>query len=243
MINILIPSMGTSAFFRDSFFPKPLYEIGGKTILERVVEDYESLPEKQFIFVFSQEDCQQFHLDLSVKVLAPDSRVIQLRNQTAGALCTCLMAIGSIENDQPLIISNGDQVMDLDYQLAVDSFAGKNADAGVILFPDIHPRYSYAKKDGDWVVEVAEKRPLSRDALTGLFYFRKGRDYVEAAKRVLLKQNHLNGKYYLSSAINELILMGKRIAWYEIAKEQYHSFYSPEKIDEYAERLKERGRS
>ena len=148
MINILIPSMGTSAFFRDSFFPKPLYEIGGKTILERVVEDYESLPEKQFIFVFSQEDCQQFHLDLSVKVLAPDSRVIQLRNQTAGALCTCLMAIGSIENDQPLIIYNGDQVMDLDYQLAVDSFVAKNADAGVILFPDIHPGTATPRRTG-----------------------------------------------------------------------------------------------
>ena len=26
MIRILIPSMGTSAFFKDSFFPKPLYE-------------------------------------------------------------------------------------------------------------------------------------------------------------------------------------------------------------------------
>ena len=55
MIRILIPSMGTSAFFKDSFFPKPLYEISGKTILEMVVEDYNELPDKQFIFVFSKE--------------------------------------------------------------------------------------------------------------------------------------------------------------------------------------------
>ncbi|MBQ6564380.1 MAG: glycosyltransferase family 2 protein [Clostridiales bacterium] len=238
MIRILIPSMGTSAFFKDSFFPKPLYEISGKTILEMVVEDYNELPDKQFIFVFSKEDCQQFHLDLSAKVLCPESQVIQLSHQTAGALCTCLMAIDSIQNDEPLIISNGDQVIDVNYQTVVESFVEKNADAGIITFPNIHPRCSYAKKQGDQVVEVAEKRPISRDALTGFFYFRKGRDFVEAAKQALIKQTHLNGKYYLSSAINELILMGKQVAYYDISKEQYSSFYSPVKIDEYAEKLK-----
>ncbi len=242
MIRILIPSMGTSAFFKDSFFPKPLYEIGGKTILEMVAEDYNELPDKQFIFVFSKEDCQQFHLDLSAKVLCPDCEVIQLRNQTAGALCTCLMAIESINDDQPLIISNGDQVIDVDYQVVLDSFISKNADAGIITFPNIHPRCSYAKKQGDQVVEVAEKRPVSRDALTGFFYFRHGRDFVEAAKQVLIKQTSLNGKYYLSSAINELILKGKKIAYYDVAKEQYSSFYSPAKIDEYAEKLKTKRR-
>ncbi len=238
MIRVLIPSMGTSAFFKDSFFPKPLYEIGDKTILEMVVEDYDTLPEKQFIFVFSQEDCQRFHLDLSVKVLCPDAEVIQLRHQTAGALCTCLMAIESINDDEPLLISNGDQVIDLDYRIALDSFRSKNADAGIITFRNIHPRCSYAKKQGDWVVEVAEKRPLSQDALTGFFYFRHGKDFVEAAKQVLLKQNHLDGKYYLSSAVNELILMGKQIAFFDVRKEQYSSFYSPAKIEEYARKLK-----
>ena len=238
MIRILIPSMGTSAFFKDSFFPKPLYEIGGKTILEMVVEDYNELPDKQFIFVFSKEDCQQFHLDLSAKVLCPDCEVIQLRNQTAGALCTCLMAIESINNDEPLIISNGDQVIDVDYQMVVDAFIAKDADAGIITFPNIHPRCSYAKKQGDWVVEVAEKRPVSKDALTGFFYYRRGSDFVEAAKQALRKQTHLNGKYYLSSAINEMILMGKKIAHFDVSKEQYSSFYSPAKIDEYAEKLK-----
>lgn len=242
MIRILIPSMGTSAFFKDSFFPKPLYEIGGKTILEMVAEDYNELPDKQFIFVFSKEDCQQFHLDLSAKMLCPDCEVIQLRNQTAGALCTCLMAIESINDDQPLIISNGDQVIDVNYQVVLDSFISKEADAGIITFPNIHPRCSYAKKQGDHVVEVAEKRPVSRDALTGFFYFRHGRDFVEAAKQVLIKQTSLNGKYYLSSAINELILKGKQIAYYDVVKEQYSSFYSPAKIDEYAEKLKSKRR-
>ena len=63
---------------------------------------------------------------------------------------------------------------------------------------------------------------------------------MEAAKQALRKQTHLNGKYYLSSSINEMILMGKTITFYDVAKEQYSSFYSPVKIDEYAEKLKTR---
>ena len=50
MITILLPAMGTSSFFKDSFFPKPLYEINGKTMLEMVVEDYDSIEFKKYFF-------------------------------------------------------------------------------------------------------------------------------------------------------------------------------------------------
>ena len=113
-----------------------------------------------------------------------------------------------------------------------------NADAGVITFPNIHPRWSYARCMGDEVLEVAEKRPLSKDAIAGFYYFKKGSDFVEAAKNALFKQNHLEGKYYISAAVNELILLGKKVGRFEIEKEQYKSFYSPAKIKEYEDSLK-----
>ncbi|MBQ8160674.1 MAG: glycosyltransferase family 2 protein [Clostridia bacterium] len=236
MVNVLLPSMGTSVFFKDVFFPKPLYEIEGKTMLELMVENYQSVGDRRFIFVFSEEDCQSFHLDLSVKILEPTSEVIRLRNQTAGALCTCLMAVDFINNDTPLIIANSDQIIDVDYSEVLRHFDKIQADAGIITFPSIHPRWSYAKKQGDHVIEVEEKRPLSRDAIAGLFYYKKGSDYVKAAKQVLVKQNCLDGKYYISASMNELILMGKKVGYFDIDKEQYGSFYSPAKIEEYEAR-------
>ena len=238
MINILLPSMGNSTFFKDSFFPKPLVEINGKTMLEQVIDNYSTLDEKNFIFVFSDQDCIEFHIDASAEILCQTSSIIRLRNQTAGALCTCLMAVEKINNDMPLIIANSDQVIDLNYGNVINYFKKSKADAGVIVFPSVHPRWSYARKQGKEVVEVAEKRPISRNAIAGFYYFRKGKYFVEAAKSVLLKQNHLNGKYYISASINELILANKRISCYHIEKEQYHSFYSPAKIMEYEEAVK-----
>lgn len=235
MINVLLPAMGTSAFFKDAYFPKPLIEINGKTMIEMVVDNYEDIDPKNYIFVFSDTDCKKFHLDDSVKILSPASKVIKLSNQTAGALCTCLMAVEYVNDDIPLIIANSDQIIDIDYKKVLNHFEKIGADAGVITFPNIHPRWSYARKNGEEVVEVTEKRPISKDAIAGFYYFKKGSDFIQAAKNALIKQNNLDGKYYISASINEVILMGKKVGYYDIKKEQYKSFYSPAKIKEYEE--------
>ena len=233
MINVLLPFMGTSTFFKDIYFPKPLLEINGKTMLEYVVDNYSCVNPKDYIFIFSEKDCNEFHLDDSCKMLVENAKVIKLRNQTAGALCTCLMAVEYINNNIPLIIANSDQIIDENYQNVIQHFEKNGNDAGIITFPNIHPRWSYAQKDGREVIEVAEKRPLSRDAIAGFYYFKKGSDYVEAAKKVLKKRNELNGKYYISSTLNELILDGKSVGFYDIDQGQYHSFYSPDKVKEF----------
>ena len=235
MVNVLIPAMGKSTFFEDSFFPKPLIEIRGRTMLEMVIDNYACLYPKNYIFVFEDKDCSEFHLDSSAKILSPLSVTIRLRNQTRGALCTCLMAIDYINNDTPLIIANSDQIIDVDYRSVLQHFDEKNADAGVITFPSIHPRWSYARKNDGAVVEVAEKRPLSKDAIAGFYYYKKGSDFIDGAKKALIKNNCLNDRFYISASVNEMILSGKQVAYYDIPKEKYHSFYSPEKIKEYEE--------
>lgn len=238
MINVLLPAMGNSVFFKDAFFPKLLTEINGKTMIEHVVDNYNCLNPKNYIFVFNDDDCKRFHLDASVRILTPASQFIKLKNQTAGALCTCLMAVDYINDDLPLLIVNSDQVIDVDYRRVIKYFEDNSFDGGVIVFPNIHPRWSYAKLSDNEVVEIAEKRPISNNAIAGFYYYKHGKDFVEASKKALLKQNNLEGKYFISSSINEMILMGKKVGFYEIQKEQYKSFYSPEKIKEYEVSLK-----
>lgn len=238
MINVLLPAMGASTFYKDSYFPKPLYEINGRTMLELVVEDYAQLDPKQYIFVFAEEDCLKFHLDSSAKILTPASQVIKLKNQTAGALCTCLMAVEYINDDTSLIIANSDQIIDVDYREVVNHFEEQGDDAGVITFPSIHPRWSYARKGDKEIVEVAEKRPFSKHAIAGFYYYKKGSDFVEAAKKALIKQNNLDGQYYISASINEMILMDKKVGYFDIEKDQYKSFYSPAKVKAYEESLR-----
>ena len=39
--------------------------------------------------------------------------------------------------------------------------------------------------------------------------------------------------FIISATLNELILTGKSVGYYDIEQSQYHSFYSPDKVKEF----------
>ena len=53
MINILIPLAGKSDFFNSAeyVFPRSLIEILGKTMIQRIIENYSEFDDKHFIFI------------------------------------------------------------------------------------------------------------------------------------------------------------------------------------------------
>jgi NDP-sugar pyrophosphorylase family protein len=238
MINILIPMAGKSLFFNteEHYIPKPLIEVKGKPLIEWVLSSLQTIGrEKRFTFVINRQDNINFYLANTVRLLSGDDcRVVEQRGDAGGALCSCLLAIEDINQDQPLLISNSDQVLTIDFEAALSYFETKQADAGAVVFKSVHPQWSYVRLDQDgWVVATAEKRPISNQAIAGLYYFRRGRDFVESAFRVIRKSVKVNGRYFISSTLNEMILANKRVAAYAIEKENYHSFFSPQKIEQF----------
>lgn len=242
MINILVPMAGKSLFFSESEypFPKPLIEIGRKTMVEHVISNLASSgPETQFIFVLSGADCRKFHLDSTLNIITDHRcKIVKLDNETKGAACSALMAVNHIDNDTPLIVANSDQLFDAPLAELLQGLG--DADAGVITFESVHPRWSYVRLgEQGLVVETAEKRPISRQAIAGLYYFRRGADFVAAAKRSIQKDANINGAFYIAPALNELILQGKRIRTVNVDADQYHTFYTPQKIKDYEARLQQ----
>lgn len=234
MINVLIPIAGKSMFFDENIniFPKPLTEICGKTMIEHCIANLASIPQVRFIFVLRSMYAHKYHLDKTIHLLNPASEFIILKDDTAGMACSALFAIDYINNDEELIICNADQILQCDLQQILAYFAC--FDAGVICFPSIHPRYAYARLDSDGcVIEIAEKVPLSKNAIAGFFYFKKGQYFVESSMQMIYKDIHHEGKYYIAPCLNEMILKNQKIAAYIIRAEQYHTFYSPAKITEF----------
>lgn len=241
MINILIPLGGKSSFFDSHEFPypKPLIEIQNKTIIQMVIENFSGLTEKKFIFVVNKGDCDTHHLDAILSLLTGQQcEIVKLSGETKGAVCSALTAIAYIDNHQQLIIANGDQIIDFDAQQVVKDFEDRVLDAGVITFESVHPKWSYIRADelGN-ITESAEKRPLSKNAIAGFYYFKHGSDFVNAAMQSIAKDANVNGLYYIAPTLNELILTNKVLGYYKIPAENYHSFYSPQKIKEYEKEL------
>jgi hypothetical protein len=100
--------------------------------------------------------------------------------------------------------------------------------------------FSLIKNDENYyVVEAAEKKPISRNAIAGFFYFSAGAKFVDGAKKSILKNASLDGIFYTAPILNELILKGLRVKQISIENEKYHTFYTPHKIREFEAQLQE----
>lgn len=236
-MKILIPLAGGDGFFprEEFFFPKPLIEVAGKPMIEWAVENLRPLyDDPTFVFVIREDDARRFSLAASLKLLASDrAEIVTLRAPTQGAACSALMAVDHIDTDEPLVIANGDQIVDVDLPAIVQRFRARKLDAGVVTFPSVHPRWSYVRGEDGAVREAAEKRVLSKRAIAGLYYFARGKDFVDAAKRMILQREETDGLYYIAPSLNQLILQGRQVGYHDIEAEQYHSFYSPSRLQEF----------
>ncbi len=236
MLKIIIPLAGTSDLFSKAgyFYPKPLIEINGKSMIELVIEKTNAIQiPHQLVFILKEEDVMKFHLDNTLKLLSPSCKIVKLKNDTKGALCSILMSIDKIDSSDSILILNGDQIIDSDFGQIIDYFHENEAEVGVVTFDSVHPRWSFAKIENNQIVQTAEKNPISNHAIAGYYYFENAATFFECAFECILNDVQLDGKFYISPVINEYILKNKKALNFNIDKSKYHSFYSPQMISEY----------
>lgn len=239
-MKVLLPLAGESPLDGDQ--PVSLVEVFNKTILEYVLGNLPFGDDAQFVFVVRKKDCQKHHLDSILEILSPGSGIVRLEGATQGQLCSCLTAIEHIDDNDELLIVNGNQYLYEDVRDIVAGFRQSEADAGIVTFPNIHPRWSYARldEDGETVLETSEKRPISRSACAGIFWYRRGKDFVEAAKSVIRKRHEVGGLFYVSSTFNELILDGRRVVAREIPSESFCGLHTQGGVESFVASLQEK---
>jgi len=237
-MNLVIPIASNSKFFSldDYGYPKPLIEIMGVPMIERVIKNIaHGNSFKKIIFIVKQEECDRFHIDSTLNLLSPiKPEIIKLRADTQGALCSVLLSIEHINNNESLLIANADQIFDGGINEYLEKFNASDLDAACLTFESVHPRWSYVRtNESDLVIETAEKRPISKSAIAGVYLYKKGSDFIKSAMNSIKHSSSLEGKYFISPVFNEYVLSGKKVGHFSIANDSYHTFYSPQKIEEY----------
>lgn len=241
-MNILIPAAGATPFFSSEEFPfpKPLIEIADRPMIAWAIDNLETLEgDNKVIFVTLRDEAVKYSYDQVLQLLTNDRcSVVKLAARTAGALCSCLMAIDEIDPEQPLLIANYDQVIDGELHDLISRFEEKGADAGVLTFNATHPRWSYVKTSGDEVIAAAEKKVISRQAIAGLYWFARGADFIEAAMNSLRAEDSLDGQYFVASALNQMILANRKVVAIPMrSTSRMHSFFLPARVHAYEQEL------
>ena len=208
-------------------FPKPLIEVNGKPMIQKVVENLNL--EGRHIFIVQKEHYEKYALKYLLPLIAPGCEIIQVDGVTEGAACTTLLAKHLIDNDAPLVTANSDQFI----EFKSNDWAKKLSNDGSILtFEATHPKWSFAKTDKDgFVTEVAEKKPISTCATTGIYYWKKGSDYIKYAEQMIEKDIRVNNEFYVCPVFNEAIKDGKKIN--TIAVQKMWGLGTPEDLRTY----------
>jgi len=224
MINVLIPMAGRGERFSSVGYdvPKPLIEISGKTMIE---------------WALCSLDLDFSAHDLILKTLVPNNITIKIDYVTDGPASTCLLARDLIDTDDPLIISNCDQIMRWNGKYFISSCMNSPYDGVVVTYDESTPKNSYAKLgyEGD-VVRIAEKEVISNVSLNGIHFWKHGRYFVSSANEMISENERCNNEFYVAPTYNKMIRTGKRVGIFHIPRECHNPVGVPSDLGIFLEK-------
>ena len=209
-----------SRFAKEGFtFPKPLIDVNGRPMIQKVVENLDFISE--YIFLVRKEHRIKYEglVDTLERITNNSCKIVEVDRLTEGAACTALLAKDYIDVDEDLLIANSDQFIEYQKQNFLSLKNMTTADAIVWTFNAVHPKWSFVKTNSrGYITEVAEKRPISDIATCGIYWYRKGSDFVKYAEKMVEKNIRVNNEFYIAPVYNELIEDGKSLIPFYVNK-------------------------
>ncbi len=235
MINVVIPMAGLGSRFslKGYDLPKPFIDVNGKPMIKRVLENI-NLKNGNYILIARKE-----HIEKNEDIILDiknnfNVKIIEIDYLTEGTANTVLLARKLIQTQDPLLIANSDQIIDIDINDFIKDSQKRNLDGSILCFKNINkdPKWSYAKLNSEnLVIEVKEKKAISDLATVGIYFFEKGLDFINGAIDMIARKDKVNNEYYTCPVYNYLINSEKKIGIFEIHPEQMHGIGTPEDLD------------
>lgn len=237
-MKIVIPMAGLgSRFSKVGYsFPKPLIDVEGVPMIQRVVDNLNHF-DADFIFLVSQEHLNQYNVEsLLTTITNGRCDIIPVKEHTEGAACTVLLAKDYINSSEELLIANSDQIIQYNpknFKLMYEM--GRHAD-WIWTFNATNPKWSFARVHGQRIVEVAEKNPISNIATCGVYFWDAGRAFVMCAEEMIKRNLRVNGEFYVCPTYNIAIEKGRTI--YPFYVDKMWGVGTPEDLNTYLNRTR-----
>lgn len=213
-MNFVIPMAGKGSRFAKAGYniPKYLIEVKGRTLLEYSLNSLPLEIADHIIFIALEDHINNHNLREVISNLLPGKNIsiISLSEYTNGQAETVLTARNYINNSNDLIIYNIDTYFQSP-TLKSKLLSPEKKDGILGYFKDDAVKWSFAKVNSDNIVtETAEKIVISDNALTGLYHFTNGSDFVRVAERAIASNQTSSNEFYIAPLYNYLISEGKQ---------------------------------
>ena len=243
-MNIVVPIAGRGSRFLEESHknpeyakPKPLINIAGHTMVEWALSSYPLKGDENLIFIVRREHVEKAGIDRKLKEIFGENVNIIIQDVAPqGAAHTVLLAKDYINNDTPLLITDSDHFMDGNTHFS-EIYNYEKIDGMIPVFYANNSKWSFSKTDGEgYVIEVAEKIQISRNANIGAYYFAKGRDFVTAAEEMIEENDKTNNEFYIAPVYNYMIRRGKLI---RLSRPRFaHGLGTPKDVEKFLEFLR-----
>ena len=241
-LQIVVPAAGEGRRFAEAGYevPKPLVPAAGAPMVVRAVRDLPAAD--RVVFVVRAEHVRDYRIDEQLRRHFPGCRVVTVEGVTEGQACTVRLAADALEPDWPVIVAACDNTHVYDRAKLARLMADPavecliwtyRGDTRVLAAPEQH---GWVRVDGDRVVEVSCKRPISDAPLedhvvSGFFSFRTARGMIEAIDRMVEADVRVGGEFYLDTVPNLLVADGRDVRVFEV--EKYIGWGTPRDLDDF----------
>lgn len=233
-VTVLIPMAGAGSRFAKQGYklPKPMIDVNGKPMIQRVVDNLNI--DAKYVFIMQKSLAEA--IGNSLQLMVPGCTIIETMGLTEGAACTTLLAKEHINNKRHLLIANCDQLVEWNSNEFMYSMLCDDADGGILTFRDNDPKWSYVRLGLDgYACELAEKKVISEHATVGIYYWKHGEDYVRLAEQMIEKNIRVNNEFYVAPVYNEAFLEEKRVKIF--AADKMWGIGTPEDLEFYLEHI------
>tara|TARA_B100001057_G_scaffold470715_1_gene532312 strand:- start:56 stop:775 length:720 start_codon:yes stop_codon:yes gene_type:complete len=215
---IILPMAGKSKRFYSAGYQVPKYMLDLKSIslFEHSLLSFKKyFKDDKFLFIIlDNQNTFEFIKSKINKYEINDYEIIKLKNATNGQAETVFEALKKYKKNTEIYIFNIDTIRP---NFSKPKIINNNIDGYLEVFIGQGSNWSFLKhnKSGN-VIETSEKNRISRLCCTGLYYFSKSSDFIDAFEN--LKKNNLKvlNEYYIAPMYNYLIQKNKIIKYKKI---------------------------
>lgn len=224
-LNIVIPMAGAGKRFIEGGYttPKPLISVSGQAMINQVMK---SLGLKGTEYFICHESLKNFDEFKDVVSKNSNSVITYVDKLTQGQACSAHLAIKTIDNIDPIIISACDSALIYD-KLKLKDLINEEPELIVFTFKNYpgankKPKmYGWVKADKDRIIKTSIKSPLSdtpnKDhGIVGTFYFKNKFIYEQCFDYIQKHQILINDEYYIDSMIEAALELGYLVKNFEI---------------------------